>query len=84
MVGLRVRVGGGERPASARARAAKQQDLARLRGERDDLRGQAQLLAWIVHVLEIENSKLKETNAALERHVAAQFLVPDLARRRRP
>ncbi|MCC5480496.1 hypothetical protein [Streptomyces barringtoniae] len=45
-------------PDSARARAAKQQqDLARVRAERNDLRGQAQLLARIVHVLEIENHK---------------------------
>ncbi|MFF3342955.1 hypothetical protein [Streptomyces flavidovirens] len=67
-----------------RARAAKQQqDLARVRAERDDLRGQAQLLARIVHVLEIENSNLKETNAALEQQVAAQSAVPDLTRRRR-
>jgi hypothetical protein len=67
-----------------RARAAKQQqDLARVRTERDDLRGQAQLLARIVHVLEIENSKLKETNAVLEQQVAAQSAVPDLTRRRR-
>ncbi|MEU6346219.1 hypothetical protein ABZ883_35310 [Streptomyces sp. NPDC046977] len=69
---------------SARARAAKQQqDLARVRAERDDLRGQAQLLARIVHVLEIENSKLKETNAALEQQVVAHASVPDLTRRRR-
>jgi hypothetical protein len=68
---------------AARARAAKQQqDLARVRAERDDLRGQAQLLARIVHVLEIENSKLKETNAALEQQVAAEASVPDLAHRR--
>lgn len=68
---------------SARARAAKQQqDLARVRAERDDLRGQAQLLARIVHVLEIENSKLKETNAALEQQVATQSSVSDLTRRR--
>jgi hypothetical protein len=70
-------------PDSARARAAEQQqDLARLRAERNDLRGQAQLLARIVHVLELENSKLKETNAALEQQVAAQSSVPDLTRRR--
>jgi hypothetical protein len=43
----------------------------------------AQLLARIVHVLEIENSKLKQTNAALEQQVAAQPSVPDLTRRRR-
>ncbi|WNZ06192.1 hypothetical protein [Streptomyces sp. 11x1] len=71
-------------PDSARARAAKQQkDLARVRAERDELRGQAQLLARIVHVLEIENSQLKETNAFLEQQVAAQASVPDLTRRRR-
>ncbi|MFF5313143.1 hypothetical protein [Streptomyces massasporeus] len=71
-------------PESARARAAKQQqDLARVRAERDDLRVQTQLLARIVHVLEIENSKLKETNAALQRQVAARASVPDLTRRRR-
>ncbi|MGW0868994.1 hypothetical protein ACWD3Z_00750 [Streptomyces sp. NPDC002740] len=67
-----------------KARAAKQQqDLARVRAERDDMRTQAQLLARIVHVLEIEKSKLKETNAALEQQVAAQSSVPDLTRRRR-
>ncbi|MGV9654141.1 hypothetical protein [Streptomyces sp. NPDC003554] len=39
-------------PDTARARAAKQQqDLARVRAERDDQRDQAQLLARIVHVL---------------------------------
>ncbi|MFI1312449.1 hypothetical protein ACH4TS_20245 [Streptomyces albidoflavus] len=70
-------------PDSARARAVKQQHLARVRAERDDLRGQAQLLARIVHVLEVENSKLKETNAALEQQVAAHTAVPDLTRRRR-
>lgn len=71
-------------PDSARTRAAKQQqDLARIRAERDDLRGHAQLLARIVHVLEIENGKLKEANAALEQQVAAQASVPDLTRRRR-
>ncbi|MEU3296649.1 hypothetical protein ABZ722_30440 [Streptomyces longwoodensis] len=71
-------------PDSVRARAAKyQQDLARVRAERDDLRGQTQLLARIVHVLEIENSKLQETNAALEEQVAVKSSVPDLTRRRR-
>ncbi|OMI35468.1 hypothetical protein SPAR_31081 [Streptomyces sparsogenes DSM 40356] len=48
-----------------------------------ELRGQAQLLARIVHVLEIENSKLKETHAALEQQAAARASVPDLTRRRR-
>ncbi|MET7608146.1 hypothetical protein ABZS96_38140 [Streptomyces avermitilis] len=71
-------------PDSARAHAAKQQqDLARVRAERDDLRGQAQLLARIFHLLEIENSKLKETNAALEQQMAAHASAPDLTRRRR-
>ncbi|WP_440581123.1 hypothetical protein [Streptomyces sp. PT19] len=70
-------------PDSVRARATKQQqDLARVRAERDDLRGQAQLPARIVHVLEIENSKLKEINAALEQQVTAQASVPNLTRRR--
>ncbi|KOT80938.1 hypothetical protein ADK70_27000 [Streptomyces rimosus subsp. pseudoverticillatus] len=72
-----------ELPDSARARAVKQrQHLARVRAERDDLRGQAQLLARIVHVLEIENSKLKENNAALEQQVAVRASVPDLTRRK--
>ncbi|MDH6228872.1 hypothetical protein [Streptomyces sp. MJP52] len=57
--------------------------LHRLRAERDDLRGQAQLLARIVHVLEIGNSKLKEINADLEQQVADRASVPDLTRRRR-
>ncbi|WP_208870797.1 hypothetical protein [Streptomyces aquilus] len=71
-------------PESLRARAAKQQqDLARVRAERDDLRIQAQLMARIIQVLEIENSKLKETNTALQRQVAAHASVPDLTRRRR-
>ncbi|MFE0358863.1 hypothetical protein ACFW2I_36090 [Streptomyces nigra] len=71
-------------PESMRARAAKQQQgLARVRSERDDLRTQAQLMARIIQVLEIENSKLKETNAALQRQVAARASVPDLTRRRR-
>ncbi|MCC5036475.1 hypothetical protein DMH02_025645 [Streptomyces sp. WAC 00631] len=70
---------------SARARAAKQQqDLARVRAERDDLRGQAQLLARIVHVLEIENHRLKVTNAALEEQLAVQSGVIDLTSRRPP
>ncbi|XIG72690.1 hypothetical protein C1N81_03645 (plasmid) [Streptomyces sp. SGAir0957] len=71
-------------PDSARARALKQQqDLARVRAERDDLRGQAQLLARIVHVLEVENSKLKETNEALKQQMATYTSVPDLTQRRR-
>ncbi|MET8249512.1 hypothetical protein ABZV31_37200 [Streptomyces sp. NPDC005202] len=69
---------------SARARAAKQQqDLARVRAERDDLRAQCQLLARIVQVLEIEMHQLKETNAALQGQVAARASVPDLTRWRR-
>ncbi|MEU4986465.1 hypothetical protein [Streptomyces sp. NPDC021969] len=72
------------RRGPARTRAAEQQqDLAPVRAERDDLRAHAQLLARIVHVLEIENSKLKQTNAALEQQVAVQPSVPDPTRRRR-
>lgn len=69
---------------TARARVAKQQqDLARVRAERDDLRTQTQLLARIVHVLEIENHQLKETTSDLERQLADRAGVPDLTRRRR-
>lgn len=76
--------GQGFKPRGWEGRAAKQQqDLARVRAERDDLRGQAQLLARIVHVLEVENSKLKETNEALKQQVATHTSVPDLAQRRR-
>ncbi|MFL0021402.1 hypothetical protein ACJBCE_00475 [Streptomyces sp. NBUL23] len=72
-------------PDSARARAAKQQqDLARVRAERDDLRTQTQLLARIVQVLEIENHQLKETTLALERQLADRAGVLDLTRRRGP
>ncbi|MFD3622720.1 hypothetical protein ACFWWT_47950 [Streptomyces sp. NPDC058676] len=47
---------------AVRARAAKQQqDLVRVRAEREDLRTQNQLLARIVHVLEIENHQLTDT-----------------------
>ncbi|OLZ62770.1 hypothetical protein AV521_40780 [Streptomyces sp. IMTB 2501] len=68
---------------ATRARSRKQQeDLARVRAERDDLRSQAQLLARVVQVLEIENHRLKETNAALEQQLAAREGVPDLASRR--
>ncbi|MFF0066623.1 hypothetical protein ACFYRC_34920 [Streptomyces sp. NPDC005279] len=71
-------------PDSARARAAKQQkDLARVRAERDDLRGQAQLLARIVHVLEIENQQLKRTNEQMKAQLAEYTSIPDLTRRRR-
>lgn len=60
-------------PESARARADKQQqDLTRIRAEHDDLRSQAQLLAWIVQVLEIENHQLKEADTNLRGQVAAQ------------
>ncbi|WP_158717020.1 hypothetical protein [Streptomyces rimosus] len=66
-------------PDSARAHVDKQrQDLARVRAQRDDLHGQAQLLGRIVQVLEIENSRLKETITALEQQVAAHASVPDL------
>jgi len=68
---------------AARARSRKQQgDLVRVRAERDDLRSQAQLLARIVQVLEIENHRLRETSAALEQQLAARTGVPDLASRR--
>ncbi|MFJ8694219.1 hypothetical protein [Streptomyces roseolilacinus] len=56
----------------------------RVRAERGELRSQAQLLARIVQVLEIENHRLKETNAALEQQLAARAGVPDLAGRRQP
>jgi hypothetical protein len=69
---------------AARARSRKQQeDLARVRAERNDLRSQAQLLARIVQVLEIEYHRFKETNAALEEQLAARTGVLDLAGRRR-
>ncbi|MFE1029675.1 hypothetical protein ACFW5I_34915 [Streptomyces sp. NPDC058818] len=70
---------------AAQARGRKQQeDLVRVRAERDALRSQAQLLARIVQVLEIENHRLKETNAALEQQLAARAGVPNLAGRRQP
>ncbi|MFC9005641.1 hypothetical protein [Streptomyces microflavus] len=69
---------------TARARAAKQQQgLTRVRAERDDLRAQLQLMARIVHVLEIENHRLKETNRNLEKQLADHAAVPDLTQRRR-
>ncbi|MFF0132038.1 hypothetical protein ACFYTG_41095 [Streptomyces mirabilis] len=71
-------------PESARAGADKQQqDLTRIRVERDDLRSQAQLLARIVQVLEIKNHQLKGANTNLRGQVAAQGAVRDLTRRRR-
>ncbi|WP_326609032.1 hypothetical protein OG949_01350 [Streptomyces scopuliridis] len=71
-------------PESARARADnQQQDLPRIRAERDDLRSQAQLLARMVQVLEIENHQFKEANTSLRGRVAAQGAVRDLTRRRR-
>ena len=71
-------------PESARARADKQQQgLTRVRAERDDLRSQAQLLARIVQVLEIENHQLKEANTNLRGQLAAQGAVRDLTQRRR-
>ncbi|MER7408105.1 hypothetical protein ABT373_38010 [Streptomyces sp. NPDC000070] len=79
--------GSSPEPASeaAQARGRKQQeDLVRVRAERGELRSQAQLLARIVQVLEIENHRLKETNAALEQQLAARAGVPDLAGRRQP
>lgn len=69
---------------TARARTAKQQqDLARVRAERDDLRTQTQLLARIVHILEIENHQLKDTNEQLKAQLADYTSIPDLTRRRR-
>jgi hypothetical protein len=71
-------------PDSARARVAKQQqDLARVRTERDDLRTQLQLMARIVQVLEVENHQLKETRGRLEAQLASHAAVADLNRRRR-
>ncbi|MFD3492647.1 hypothetical protein ACFWWB_19120 [Streptomyces sp. NPDC058690] len=70
-------------PESARARADKQQDLTRVRAKRDDLRNQAQLLARIVQVLEIENHQLKEANTNLRGQLAAQGAVRDLTQRPR-
>lgn len=64
------------------ARWSKRNCRAHLRAERDDLRGQMQLLARIAHALEIECSKLQETNANLEQQLAEHDLVPDLTRRR--
>ncbi|MGX1885446.1 hypothetical protein [Streptomyces sp. NPDC055287] len=70
-------------PEAAQARAAKQQqDLTRVRAERDDLRTQAQLLARIVQVLEIENHRLMETNEALEQQLSTRACITDLANRR--
>ncbi|MGW1902973.1 hypothetical protein ACWCQB_37655 [Streptomyces hirsutus] len=68
---------------TAQARAAKQQDLAQVRAERDDLRTQLQLMARIVQVLEVENHRLKETNRDLDKQLADHAAVPDLTRRRR-
>jgi hypothetical protein len=68
---------------AAQARAAKQQqDLARVRAERDALRTQLQLMARIVQVLEIENQQLKETNRNLREQLADHTAVPGLIRRR--
>ncbi|OEJ22232.1 hypothetical protein AR457_40015 [Streptomyces agglomeratus] len=70
-------------PEAARARAAKQQqDLARVRAERDDLRAQNQLMARIIQVLEVENHRLKMTNEQLKTQLADRTSVPDLTRRR--
>ncbi|MEV6399858.1 hypothetical protein AB0M39_34585 [Streptomyces sp. NPDC051907] len=72
-------------PDSARSRVAKQQqDLARVRAERDDLRSQTQLMARVIQVLEVENHRLKEANQALEGRLADHMAVPNLARPRRP
>jgi hypothetical protein len=70
---------------AARARAAKQQqDLARVRAERDDLRTLTQQLARVVQVLEVENYRMKAANVAFEEQLAARSGVPDLAHRRAP
>ncbi|MFE0759600.1 hypothetical protein [Streptomyces smyrnaeus] len=70
---------------AVQARGRKQQeDLVRVRAERDELRFQAQLLARIVQVLEFENHRLKETNAGLEQQLAARVGVPGLAGRCQP
>ncbi|MFE8018249.1 hypothetical protein ACFU3O_36650 [Streptomyces antibioticus] len=66
-----------------RGAAKQQKDLARVRAERDDLRGQAQLLARIVHVLENENRQLKEKTRTLEEQLADHSRVSNLTRRRR-
>ncbi|MFD7947425.1 hypothetical protein [Streptomyces sp. NPDC059744] len=57
--------------------------LVRVRAERDDLRSQAQLLARIVQVLEIENHQLKEADTNLRGQLAAQGVVRDLTQRPR-
>ncbi|KOV78625.1 hypothetical protein ADL01_14995 [Streptomyces sp. NRRL WC-3618] len=68
----------------ARDRAAKQQqDLTRVRAERNDLRTQLQLMARIVQVLEVEKHQLEEANTSLRAQLAAHTAVPDLTRRRR-
>lgn len=68
---------------AARTRGRKQQEaLARVRAERDDLRSQAQFLARIVQVLELENQQLKNTNTALEQKVASLTNVTNLGSRR--
>ncbi|WP_157495399.1 hypothetical protein [Kutzneria sp. 744] len=65
------------------ARSQKQQqDLARFRAERADKRELSQQLTRVVHVLEVENHRLKEANADLEQQLAARTGVPDLASRR--
>ncbi|MFD7874073.1 hypothetical protein ACFV5G_08090 [Streptomyces sp. NPDC059766] len=66
---------------AAWARAAKQQDLARVRAERDDLRNQTQLPARIVQVLEIGKGRLKEKTRTLEGQPADRAGDPDPTRR---
>ncbi|MFD7972767.1 hypothetical protein [Streptomyces clavifer] len=64
---------------TTRARTAKQQqDLARVRAERNDLRTQTQLMARIIQVLEIEKHELKENTGQLKAQLADRASVPDL------
>ncbi|GAA2779458.1 hypothetical protein RMN57_05905 [Kitasatospora sp. CM 4170] len=65
------------------ARRRKQdEDLARVRAERDELRVLTQQLARVVHVLELEKHALEEANSALEQDLAARGGVTDLATHR--
>jgi len=69
-------------PETARARVdEQQQNLARIRADRDDLRTQTQLMARIIQVLEVENHRLK-VNERLKAQLADPTSVPDLTRRR--
>ncbi|MFE5372771.1 hypothetical protein [Streptomyces mirabilis] len=73
----------GQPGARDQARRRKQEnDLARVRAERDELRVLSQQLARVVHVLELEKHALKEANSALEQNLAARGGITDLAARR--